>query len=193
MVRAEWLNLNGLWEYAQAAAGEAPPAGKPLAGRILVPYPVESALSGVMQRMDRLWYRRTFTLPAAWKGKRVLLHFGAVDWEAHVYVNGTEVGTHKGGYDPFTFDITASLTSDRPAGDHRRRLRSLRCGRAAARQTGQQAERDLVHSVHGDLANRLAGTGSGGLHRSSRDRAASGGFDGPDPVCLCERGGRRFS
>ena len=64
-----------------------------------------------MQRMDRLWYRRTFTLPAAWKGKRVLLHFGAVDWEAHVYVNGTEVGTHKGGYDPFTFDITASLTS----------------------------------------------------------------------------------
>jgi hypothetical protein len=110
LVRAEWLNLNGLWEYAQAALGEAPPTGNPLAGRILVPYPVESALSGVMQRMDRLWYRRTFALPAAWKGKRVLLHFGAVDWEAHVYVNGTEVGTHTGGYDPFTFDITAGLT-----------------------------------------------------------------------------------
>ncbi|MCC6398887.1 MAG: hypothetical protein IT282_17875, partial [Bacteroidetes bacterium] len=81
MVRTEWLNLNGLWEYDTPADLNTPPFGKALGKTILVPYPVESALSGVMTRTERLWYRRTFALPSAWKTKRVLLHFGAVDWE----------------------------------------------------------------------------------------------------------------
>jgi len=81
-------------------------------GEILVPYPIESALSGVMKsigRDQRLWYRRTFKVSKKWKGKRVLLHFGAVDWDTTVWVNGKEIGNHKGGYDPFSFDITDAL------------------------------------------------------------------------------------
>ena len=111
MVRDEWLNLNGLWKLAVAAKDDPKPGQFPL--EILVPFPIESALSGVMKRVDednRIWYRRTFDVPAGWKGKRVLLHFGAVDWEAGVYVNGDKLGTHRGGYDAFTFDITDALT-----------------------------------------------------------------------------------
>ena len=111
MVRKRWLNLNGLWQYAPAEEGQDPPVGKDLAGKILVPYPVESALSGVAKRIKRLWYRRTFDVPQGWladKG-RVLLHFQAVDWEATVYVNGKKLGMHRGGYDAFTFDATAAL------------------------------------------------------------------------------------
>jgi beta-galactosidase/beta-glucuronidase len=84
MVRDAWQNLNGLWQLAIAGEGESPPVGNDLARRILVPFPIESALSGVMERAERLWYRRHFTLPTAWSGKRVLLHFGAVDWDASV-------------------------------------------------------------------------------------------------------------
>jgi hypothetical protein len=112
LVRKDWLNLNGLWQLAFAKAGEAPPVGKDLSEHVLVPFPVESALSGVMKRADRLWYRRTFTVPAAWSGKRLLLHFGAVDWEATVWVNGKELGQHRGGYDGFSFDITEVLKPD---------------------------------------------------------------------------------
>jgi len=112
MVRQEWLNLNGLWQLdLTAGESDAAPVGKPLARTILVPYPVESALSGVMQPAERVWYRRTFQVPASWKGNRVLLHFGAVDWEATVFVNGKELGTHRGGYDAFSFDITDALTA----------------------------------------------------------------------------------
>lgn len=109
MVRAEWMNLNGVWEYAEAKKAESPPFGKRLGGTILVPFPIESALSGVMRHVDRLWYRRTFEVPKKWSGQRVLLHFGAVDWETSVYVNGSPVGSHRGGYDPFSFDITDAL------------------------------------------------------------------------------------
>jgi hypothetical protein len=110
MVRRDWLNLNGLWDYAIRPKEE----GKPEAfdGKILVPFPVESALSGVMKMVgekNRLWYRRTFEVPAGWAGKRVLLHFGAVDWEAAVSLNGKELGTHRGGYDGFGFDLTDAL------------------------------------------------------------------------------------
>ncbi len=110
MVRKDWLNLNGLWDYA-IVKKDAP---KPTtwAGQILVPFCVESALSGVGKSVthdDHVWYHRTVEVAAGWKGKRVLLHFGAVDWEATVSVNGTEVGVHRGGSDPFSFDITTAL------------------------------------------------------------------------------------
>jgi hypothetical protein len=109
LVRASWLNLNGLWEFQSGAAGDAVPAGKKLNDQILVPYPVEAPISGVMKHYDRLWYRRSFTVPAAWKGKNVVINFGAVDWESEVFINGRSLGVHKGGYDAFSYDITPYL------------------------------------------------------------------------------------
>ena len=109
MVRGEWMNLNGLWNYAITDA-YAP--GFKSEGKILVPYAIESALSGVGKRVEKnqaLWYEREFTVPKKWTGKDVLLHFGAVDWMAQVYVNDRIVGEHKGGYDPFSFNITPYL------------------------------------------------------------------------------------
>ena len=114
MARKDWINLNGLWDYAIRPQEETTPAKYD--GRILVPFPVESALSGVKQPLtpeQRLWYRRTFTAPRL-NGKRLLLHFGAVDWRAEVWVNGKAVGKHEGGYDPFTFDITSALKGKGP-------------------------------------------------------------------------------
>ena len=114
MTRSAWLNLNGLWDYAITRKEEGPP--KSYQGKILVPFPIESALSGVHRSLDgnsRLWYRRAVELPA-WAGERVLLHFGAVDFEAQVLVNGQEVATHRGGFDSFTIDITAVLTAAGP-------------------------------------------------------------------------------
>jgi hypothetical protein len=110
MVRKDWLNLNGLWDYAICPKDSPRPAG--FDGQILVPFAAESALSGVGKAVDeanRLWYRRTFEIPKKWANKRILLHFGAVDWETTVWVNGKEMGTHRGGYDPFTFDITDAI------------------------------------------------------------------------------------
>jgi hypothetical protein len=107
--RADWLSLNGLWDYAITAQDEEPSAYD---GRILVPYPVESALSGVADTVGAsrtLWYHRSFEVPGDWREGRVLLHFEAVDWETRVWVNGQEMGRHRGGYDPFSFDITAAL------------------------------------------------------------------------------------
>lgn len=110
MERHEWINLNGLWDYAITKAAAAKPAR--MDGKILVPFAVESKLSGVARKVlpsDRIWYHRIFTVPADWKGKRTLLHFGAVDYDAEVFVNGAPVGAHRGGSDPFTFDITDFL------------------------------------------------------------------------------------
>ena len=115
MVRDKWLNLNGLWDYAIIDKDENRP--EQFDGKILVPFPAESALSGVAKKMtesDLLWYRRMFEVPKDWEGERVLLHFGAVDWETTVYVNGKQVGSHRGGYDPFTFDITEALNQAGP-------------------------------------------------------------------------------
>lgn len=112
LTRTRWENLNGVWQFAPARAGRAPPVGTDLARRILVPFPMESALSGIESHFDHSWYRRTFTIPGSWSRQHVLLHFGAVDWQASVWVNGRLVGTHRGGYDPFTFDITSALHRD---------------------------------------------------------------------------------
>jgi hypothetical protein len=110
MVRSNWLNLNGLWNYAVTPQNVT--AISNFEGKILVPFPIESALSGVMRLFDEkslLWYERRFTVPLAWSGQRIRLHFGAVDWQARVTVNGHQVGQHRGGYDSFSFDITDEL------------------------------------------------------------------------------------
>lgn len=112
MVRKQWTNLNGLWDYAIQRKEDTRP--EKFTGSILVPYAIESSLSGVKQPVSpdqRLWYRRTFQGSKGRKS-RLLLHFGAVDWQAQVFVNGTKVGEHQGGYDPFTFDITDALKTD---------------------------------------------------------------------------------
>ena len=114
MVRPDWLNLNGLWEYQSGAEGDTVPTGRALSSAILVPFPVESALSGVMEHHDRLWYRRHFVVPPAWKGRQVRLNFGAVDFESEVYINGKSLGIHKGGYLPFSYDVTAFLSKTGP-------------------------------------------------------------------------------
>ncbi|MGA3008504.1 MAG: sugar-binding domain-containing protein, partial [Opitutaceae bacterium] len=111
MTRTNWLNLNGVWQFQAGAVNDPVPVGKTLAGNILVPFPMESALSGVMAHYDRTWYRRTFTVPSKWKEQHVLLNFGAADWEAQIYVNGKSVGLHQGGYDAFSYDITSYLKS----------------------------------------------------------------------------------
>ena len=111
MQRQQWLNLNGMWSYAITDKQTAKPAA--WQGEILVPFCVESALSGVGKLLDEnhaLWYRTSFAIPKKWdKRQRVMLNFGAVDWSAEVWVNGTRVGSHTGGYTAFSFDVTDAL------------------------------------------------------------------------------------
>lgn len=110
MERTEWKNLNGLWDYAIIEKGKHTPSV--FDGKILVPFAVESSLSGVAKTVGaekELVYRRSFDVPSSWKGKKVLLHFGAVDWKTDVWVNDVKVGSHTGGFTPFSFDITEAL------------------------------------------------------------------------------------
>lgn len=114
MVRDDWMNLNGLWNYAiTPSSAEDSDCSD---GKILVPFAVESALSGVGRVVtgdDALWYSREFVIPRSWKDRRIMLNFGAVDWYAQVYVDGKFAGEHKGGYVPFSFDITELLDNGR--------------------------------------------------------------------------------
>ena len=120
MVRKDWLNLNGLWDYAVIGRNDPPPAV--YQGKILVPFPIEAPLSGVGKRLNslpgrtyansRLIYHRSFDAPPQWAGRRTLLHFGAVDWEATVYLNGKRLGVHRGGYDGFSFDVSDTLNKE---------------------------------------------------------------------------------
>ena len=115
LVRDQWKNLNGLWNYAIREKGGNVPAT--FDGKILVPFAIESALSGVQKRVgteNELWYQTAFSVPKEWKGKQVLLNFGAVDWTCELWLNDIQIGGHQGGYDPFSFDITAYL---KPSGD----------------------------------------------------------------------------
>lgn len=112
MERADWQNLNGLWEYAIVPAQSKQPSE--FQGEILVPFCAESSLSGVGKEVgakNALWYKRSFAVPAAWKGRDVMLNFGAVDWQADVWVNGVKVGSHTGGYTPFSFNISPALNA----------------------------------------------------------------------------------
>jgi hypothetical protein len=115
LVREKWLNLNGLWDYAIRTKDEGMPSTYD--GKILVPFPVESALSGVKKPVgenNRLWYRKFIQIPENWAEPRIILRFEAVDWETKIWVNGKYVGDHAGGYDHFAFDISPFLTKDGP-------------------------------------------------------------------------------
>jgi len=108
--RQDWSNLNGLWSYAVRPVGENCPVK--FDGSILVPFALESSLSGVQKGLkdnEELWYSRSFKTPGNWKGKKILIHFGAVDWKTDVWVNDIKIGRHTGGYSAFSFDITAAL------------------------------------------------------------------------------------
>lgn len=121
-VRDDWKNLNGSWEFAGAAAGEQPVFGKKLGERITVPYPVESQLSGLERHEDHMFYRKLVTVPKNWsvkgdksaKANRLKLNFGAVDYEARVWVNGKQVAEHTGGYTAFSADITDAVKGSGP-------------------------------------------------------------------------------
>jgi beta-galactosidase/beta-glucuronidase len=114
LVRDQWQNLNGSWDYAILPKGSNEPSA--FEGKILVPYAIESSLSGVQKMVgdkNELWYHRSFNVPATWKNKAVILHFGAVDWKADIWINDIKVGAHQGGYAPFSLDITPFLAKDK--------------------------------------------------------------------------------
>jgi hypothetical protein len=147
--RSQWENLNGRWQYEQGQAGQTPPVGQNLAQTILVPFPVESPLSGIGREDINGWYRRTFSVPASWSGQHVLLNFGAVSWRATVYVNGELAGTHQGDYDSFSLDITPLL---------------LRPGQANELIVGFY---DPIGAAGEPVGKQVAGTPTGILHTAS--------------------------
>ena len=111
MQRDDWANLNGMWDYSISDQKNRPDKWD---GKILVPYPVESALSGVKKRPgenEYIWYKREFKIPSSWKNKRVVLNFEACDWETKVWIDNELAGEHRGGYDPFSFEITKMLNA----------------------------------------------------------------------------------
>ena len=112
-VRKNWLNLNGIWEYN--ILSKKIEYVEDFEGEILVPYPIESPLSGVERKLypkEKLWYRRYFKIPETWNNQRIFLNFGAVDYKTTVWVNREKIGEHVGGYTPFSFEITEVLKFD---------------------------------------------------------------------------------
>ena len=108
--RKDWINLNGLWSYSITGKNALKPGN--LDEKILVPFSLESSLSGVMKNLNEkeiLWYYREFKIPENWKNKNILLHFNAVDWKCELFINDTKIGEHIGGYSEFYFDITNKL------------------------------------------------------------------------------------
>ncbi|GAA1223092.1 glycoside hydrolase family 2 [Prauserella halophila] len=137
-----WRTLNGRWEYT-AAGGDGEPQGRE---EIVVPFPPEAALSGIGRRVERMWYRRTFDVPADWRGGRVLLHFGAVDQIATVWVNHQLVARHEGGYTAFSVDLTEVLRADgasegRGSGEQEIVVRAEDTGNSGTFPVGKQANR----------------------------------------------------
>jgi len=113
--RGRWKNLNGLWDYAITKRDADKP--REFDGQILVPFPIESALSGVKKKVgkeNKLWYRTSFIVPVGWSASEIMLNFGGVDWDSTVWVNGKKVGSHRGGYDPFSLNITDALKESGP-------------------------------------------------------------------------------
>ncbi len=142
MTRAEWKNLNGLWDYAIREKGQVEPTSYD--GKILVPFAVESSLSGVMKMVNNnqeLWYNTSFDLPKNWAGKDLILHFGAVDWKADVFVNDMFVGTHTNGYVPFWFNVTPFLNAK---GSQKLTVRVW-----DPTDRGYQARGKQIHNPHG--------------------------------------------
>lgn len=141
--REDWLCLNGEWEFeidsAEVGVWKKFWTRDHLDQKILVPYCPESDLSGIGHKgfMNCVWYCRSFTLPESFKSKRTVLHFGAVDYLATVYVNGQQIGTHKGGYTPFCFDITDALME----GENVIVLSAVDHGRSRCQPSGKQSER----------------------------------------------------
>jgi beta-galactosidase/beta-glucuronidase len=143
MVRADWLSLNGLWDFAIAgsASGEKRglPRGEYFDKTILVPFAPESPLSGIGYPyfLDTVWYKRSFEVPAEWAGRRVILNFEAVDYKATVWVNGRKAGEHEGGYTPFSLDITGFLKP----GENLLVVRAADDVRSGLQPTGKQSKR----------------------------------------------------
>lgn len=171
MERGEWKNLNGLWQYAVIEKGSALPEA--YEGDILVPFAIESSLSGVARRINErqeLVYKRTFEVPAAWRGRQVLLHFGAVDWKAEVWVNRGE-----GGQSHRRLCTLLVRYHSRP----KQEGKQLACGQGvgphrpwipAYRQAARQPRRHMVYSRIGYLADRMDGAGREETHRSAPHR-----------------------
>ena len=149
MVRQDWLSLDGEWIYNEDET-------------IIVPFCPESELSGIGRRIaadGNMVYERDFDVPGEWDGRRVLLHFGAVDQIANVYVNNADVGTHEGGYLPFSFDVTEFINFEEG-----KPHQSRGCGQTRSQVSVGQAEgrqrRHVVYSGIRHLAERLGRAGA---------------------------------
>ena len=147
MVRERWEHLNGLWDYSLEPL-DVTEAPKTFDGKILVPFPLESGLSGVMVTLgytNNIWYSRTFEVSKAWKKDRIILHFEAVDYQTTVWVNGKKVGEHEGGYDPFSFDITDAL---KRKGSQKLVVKVVDPTRSGTQPFGKQVSREWAIKIH---------------------------------------------
>ena len=181
--RENWMTLNGEWQFAIDKAGDGEErgliSGKDLGSKIIVPFCPESKLSGLSigntDYFKNVWYRKNFDLPAAMKGKRILIHFGAVDYKTWVYVNGALAGTHTGDNAAFGFDVTKFLKD----GSNEVVVRvfdDLRSGLQPGGKAGFRQERRLrLHTNHGHLADCLGRGGwlvlCGKYFRRARSRS----------------------